>query len=112
MISTLREIWAAILTPSAPDEPAYDRLVISAAHAVLGAALATLFQPMTVLAAACLPILYWVIKERRDLRLGGSFRDSLWDTAAVALGLGYGAPWWPVATLFLALATALDRKGS
>ena len=51
-------------------------------------------------------------KERRDLRLGGSFRDSLWDTAAVALGLGYGAPWWPVATLFLALATALDRKGS
>jgi len=51
-------------------------------------------------------------KERRDLRLGGSVRDSLWDTAAVALGLGYGTAWWPFAALLLALATALDRKGS
>lgn len=110
MISTLREIWAAILTPSAPDEPAYDRLVISAAHAVLGAALAALFAPLTFAAALLCLALYWVGKERRDMRRGGSFRDSLWDTAAVALGLGYGAAWWPFAALLLALATALDRR--
>lgn len=112
MISTLIEIWTAILTPSAPDEPAYDRLVISAAHAVLGAALAVLFAPLPVAAALLRPVLYWVLKERRDLRLGGSLRDGLWDTAAVALGLGYGTAWWPFAALLLALATALDRKGT
>ncbi len=112
MIRKLRELWRAILTPSPADEPAYDRLVISAAHAVLGAALAVLFAPLTVAAAILRPVLYWLLKERRDLRLGGSFRDSLWDTAAVTLGLGYGTPWWPFAALVLALATALDRKGT
>lgn len=88
-------------------EPPYARLVISAAHAVFGAALAF---GLLAIAAALVPPLYWIIKERRDRRHGGSFRDSLWDTAAVALGLGYGTAWWPFAVLILALVTALDRR--
>jgi hypothetical protein len=110
--ATLRDIWAAIRTPSRPDEAAYDRLVISLAHAVLGAALAALVPPLAVAGAvgrALLPTLYWLLKERGDLRRGGGLKDGLWDTAAVALGLAYGAPWWPVAALLLALAAALDR---
>lgn len=111
-VATLRDIWAAIRTPSRPDEAAYDRLVISLAHAVLGAALAVLTGPLAVVGAvgrAALPVLYWLLKERADLRRGGVLRDGLWDTAGVALGLAYGAPWWPMAALLLALAAALDR---
>ena len=115
MIRTIREIWSAILTPSRPDEAAYDRLVIAIAHAVLGAALATLLAPYAAAGAAVgrlgLTALYALVKEGSDRRRGGSLRDSLWDTAAVALGMGYGTTWWPVTVLCLALATALDRKG-
>lgn len=112
-LATLRAIWAAIRTPSRPDEAAYDTLVISLAHAVLGAALAALTAPLAVAGAvgrAALPVLYWFLKERGDLRRGGGLRDGLWDTAAVALGLAYGAAWWPAAALLLALAAALDRR--
>lgn len=111
-LATLHDIWAAIRTPSRPDEAAYDRLVISLAHAVLGAALAALMAPLALAGAmgrAAFPVLYWLLKERADLRRGGGFRDGLWDTAAVALGLAYGASWWPLAALLLALAAALDR---
>jgi hypothetical protein len=111
--ATLRDIWAAIRTPSRPDEAAYDRLVISLAHAVLGAALAAVMAPLAVagvVGRALLPTLYWLLKERGDLRRGGGLRDGLWDTTAVALGLAYGAPWWPAAALLLALAAALDRR--
>lgn len=115
MIATLRQIWAAILTPSRADEAAYDTLVINIAHAVLGAALMTWSTRLALTAGAVrllLPALYWLIKERRDLRHGGGLRDGLWDTAAVTLGLAYATAWWPTAALALALLAALDRKGS
>ena len=114
MILTLRLIWAAILMPSRPDEDPYDTMVISLAHAVLGAALAILVAHLPIIGGAArlfIPLIYWLTKERADLARGGSLRDGLWDAAAVTLGLGYGAPWWPATALLLALAAALDRKG-
>lgn len=111
-IAALRDLWRAIRTPSRPDEAVYDRLVISLAHAMLGAGLAALTAPLAVAGAigrAVLTALYWLLKERADLRRGGGVRDGLWDTAAVALGFAYGAPWWPLAALLLALTAALDR---
>ena len=100
-MTALSTLWADIWTPSAPDEPPYARMVISLAHAVLGAAGAVLLPAWAVLAL-------YLVKEVLDLRRGGSWRDGAWDTAAVALGTFYGPAWWPVAALALALANAIS----
>lgn len=116
MIGALHAIWTAILTPSRPDEAAYDTLVINLGHAVVGAALVTLVPVWLAATAPALRLAvtggYWIVKENGDLRRGGSLRDGAWDTAAVALGAFYGAGWWPAAVIALALAAALTRKGA
>lgn len=39
--------------------------------------------------------LYWLAKERGDLRRGGAWRDGLEDTVGVWFGTYYGPWWWP-----------------
>jgi L-asparagine transporter-like permease len=42
---------------------------------------------------------YWIFKETRDLRRGGSFRDGVEDALMVWLGYFYGPWWWPMLML-------------
>lgn len=86
-----------ILTPSARDESAYDKSVIAIGHVMLGAALAAVLGVYTAPARLSLSVAYWLIKERGDLKRGGSWRDGLWDAAFVGFGGLYGPWWWPVA---------------
>lgn len=109
MISTLRSIWREIVTPSLADEPPYTILLIAIAHAVLGASLAMIDAGLPVaVARAAIPLAYWLLKERGDLKRGGNVVDGLVDTAFVAFGAIYaGQPWWPASVLALAALAAL-----
>lgn len=110
-LSDLRSILAELLTPSARDERPYLTLLIAIGHAVAGAALPVWGAGPA--AALRLGLVYWLAKERADLRKGGQWRDGLIDTAFVAFGAFYGAPWWPLAIITAAvLAAILTRKGT
>ncbi len=45
--------------------------------------------------AAVVAVVYWLAKERGDLRRGGGWLDGAEDAAMVSLGAWYGAAWWP-----------------
>lgn len=101
----LSEILRALLTPSARDESPYLSLLIAIGHAVAGAALP--IWGLGPAAALRLGLVYWLAKERADLKRGGSWRDGLVDTAFVALGAFYGTPWWPLLIIVAALWAAI-----
>lgn len=111
MNAALHAIWAEIVTPSHAGEPPYLWMLIAIGHAVLGALLALALPGWLAVAGRVTPVLiYWLIKERGDLRRGGSLRDGLVDTGFVGLGLFYGAPWWPALVLGAAFAGAMLRE--
>ena len=92
-------IWREITSPSPPNEHPYHSLTIGAAHVLLGACakglLALVIAPS--LASVVVLLAYGAIKERRDLRLGGSKLDCAMDLALVGFGTLYAGPlWWPV----------------
>ena len=100
-------ILAEIATPTGQVGPlggAYLRAVSGIGHALLGAAF---FAPLGLLGlgaplivrAAIVALIYWLAKERGDLRRGGSLWDGIEDAICVSLGAWYGAVWWPVAVL-------------
>jgi hypothetical protein len=87
-----------ILTPSARDESTYDKSVIAIGHVMLGASAAEPVGMYVGPAWLLIMVVYWLIKERGDLKRGGSWRDGIWDAAFVGFGgLYVGAWWWPVA---------------
>ena len=93
----IRLIWQELETPSGQTGPltgAYQRAVVGIAHAVLGALAASLFGVWGLGAAVVIAGIYWAIKERGDLRRGGSFWDGAEDTVMVSLGAWYTGPWW------------------
>lgn len=96
---------ADIFTPSARDESPYLATLIAIGHAVLGAALP--IWGAGPVAALRLGLVYWLAKERADLRKGGQWRDGLVDAAFVGLGAFYGAPWWPLLIIVAALWAAI-----
>lgn len=102
-----RALVSDLLTPSGPDESAYQWLLIAVGHAVAGAALAALLPAQVPW--PLLPIGYWLGKEVADLRRGGRLLDGLVDAGFVGLGTFYGAAWWPVAVLAAATGGALLR---
>lgn len=108
-MTALRALWADILTPSTRDETPYMTAVIFIAHATLGAGLSGLGLVGPLGGAAGVAVLYFLLKERRDLARGGGFLDSLIDAGGVALGALYGPGWWPLAVLWLAFAVAVAR---
>ena len=55
-------------------------------------------------------IAYWVIKERGDLKRGGSWRDGLVDAGFVMYGALYGPWWWPLG-VFALVAVGLTIRG-
>lgn len=97
--------WAAFLdelgrpsnAPPGPLDGAYRRAVTGIAHMTLGAALASLAPAEVAIwgAVARLAIVavYWIAKEARDLRRGGTLADGIEDAACVALGCFFFDPW-------------------
>lgn len=111
----LAAIWREITEPSVAAEAPYLRLLLAIGHAMLGAALFEIAPAAGLSAAAAraaIPALYWAVKERADLRRGGSLRDGATDAAFVASAAWAAAPLWHVTVLAAALAVAvLIRPG-
>lgn len=109
----LAAIWREIATPSLASEAPYLRLMLAIAHACLGAALMEISAVAGLSAAAArgfVPATYWLVKERADLRRGGSLRDGLTDAAFVASGALSGAAYWHLGILAAALAVAVTIR--
>lgn len=100
MLAELRR--PSTLPPGAP-HGAYDRMVIGLGHAMVGAALVVAVWPLSgwglMIARLGLALIYWMAKERGDLKRGGTVADGVEDTALVWLGAWYGPAWWPFAVL-------------
>ena len=102
-MSPLRSIWLDILTPSAADERPYNMLTTGVSHAMLGA-LFVAPTSGTWAAQIALTAAYWLIKEMRDLRKGGSVKDGLFDAIFFGIGTFYAGPtWWPLIIFLLGL---------
>jgi hypothetical protein len=103
----IREIRRPSTLPPDALHGAYDRAVVGIAHGIVGAALiwplAALVGSVGMVLAIALrwavALVYWLWKERGDLRRGGTLLDGLEDTGMVWLGTFYGPHWWPVAML-------------
>ena len=91
-------IWDEIHNPHGGRlAAAHARATTAGAHAVLGACAASGGVWWLGLAVAAL---YWLAKERGDLRRGGAWLDGAEDTLCVWIGTCYIGPWWwPVAVL-------------
>jgi len=91
-------IWREIETPSnqiGPLHRAYERAVIGIGHAMLGACAAVAFGGYGPPFALAVGGLYWLMKERGDLKRGGGLWDGVEDALMVTLGTYYGPAWWP-----------------
>lgn len=87
-----------IMTPT--DGSPYLWAIIGIGHVMLGALLQGLLGATAAIARLSLAIVYWFIKERGDLKRGGSLKDGLIDSAFVGVGAFYdGSRWWPIMVL-------------
>lgn len=94
----LDDLFGEILTPSGqigPLDAAYRRAVVGIAHAALGAAFCAPLGLWGLAPAMGLAAVYWLAKERGDLRRGGQVLDGAEDAVMVMLGGWYGPAWWP-----------------
>lgn len=109
MKEIVKSIWAEIVTPSKLNEPPYYVMLIAVGHALLGASFAWVdFGVVLVGVRLLVPLVYWLWKERADLRKGGNVADGVIDAGFVALGTTYAGPWfWPPVILLLAFITAV-----
>ena len=101
-MNSVSALWATILTPSARDEDGYTWACIFLGHAVLGLAIGQAFGAEAAGSRALLAAVYWLVKERGDLRRGGSLLDGAADALALWAG-AYMAERW-VAVMVLATA--------
>lgn len=95
-------IFAELATPSGqvgPLDRAYRRAVIGIGHAMLGAALVATLPGYGWALGLALGVLYWLAKERGDLRRGGDLKDGIEDALMVSMGAWYGPWWWPAAMI-------------
>lgn len=108
-MNALRRLLAIIASPT--DGDSYQWAVIGLGHVMLGAALQGLLGVTAAAARLALAALYWIAKERGDLRRGGSLRDGLIDAAFVGVGCFYtGDRWWPVAVMLTAAVGAWVKE--
>ena len=92
------DLWRDLMEPS--EGTPYQRAVIGAGHALVGAALIAIVPvEYLVTARVGLAVIYWMLKEAGDLKRGGDLRDGLEDAAFVWLGAFYGPWWWPLLIL-------------
>lgn len=107
----MKRLIAVILTPSPRDEDAYTWAVIALGHVMLGAALQGALGAAGALARLALTAVYWLAKERGDLRRGGTLKDGLIDAAFVGVGAFYAGPrWWPVVVMMTVACGALIKE--
>ncbi len=93
IIATIRDLSTpAVGTP-------YIRGVIWIGHAMVGAAFVSGFGLIGLFPALAIGVLYWIAKERGDLRRGGALSDGIEDALGVAMGGLYGFPHWPEGVL-------------
>ena len=108
-MNALRRLLAIIASPT--DGDSYQWAVIGLGHVMLGAALQGLLGVTAAAARLALAALYWVAKERGDLRRGGALRDGIVDTAFVGVGCFYdGSRHWPVAVMLTAAVGAWIKE--
>lgn len=103
-MTLIDRIFRQIETPDSAAVPsrAYTRAVIAISHAMLGASVCAWLGPYGLALAVPLALVYWLAKERGDLRRGGTVWDGLEDTVMVSLGAWYGAVWWPALVILCA----------
>lgn len=115
-MTALTTLWNTILTPSPRREDGYTWVVIALGHVMLGAALAGVLSgygnSVPLLLRLSCSVCYWLMKECRDIRRGGTVVDSISDTAWVGYGLLYeGTNWWPIlALIVIAIGGVLKQK--
>jgi len=90
-------LWLEINTPTGQTGPisaAYARAAGGVWHAVFGAALVqSLGLGFGLATGLALALVYWLVKERGDLRRGGRWWDGAEDAVMVSLG-AWAGPWW------------------
>lgn len=101
--------WDALTEPGVTASGAYTRGAVAAWHALLGAAIASLFPPYWWAAFVIVAVYWW--KEDRDIAAGGKIADSIEDAIFVYLGALYGPWWWPLVILGATVAVALAQIG-
>ena len=82
-----------------PLHGAYTRAMSGIGHAVLGASAFAALGLWGIVWAAIGAAVYWLLKERGDLRRGSDLWDGVEDAICLSLGAWYGPWWWPVAAL-------------
>lgn len=100
-----RDIAFEVATPSGQSGPAslaYARAVEGMGHAMLGACLAVLLSGYGLWFGLAVALVYWLVKERGDLRRGGAWADGAEDALLVWIGTYYGPWWWPPLIMVLA----------
>lgn len=91
----MTDLLRDILTPS-PGATPYQAGVMAMAHAMLGAALCASLGWYGLAPGLAAAALYWLVKERGDLRRGGAIMDGLEDAVMVWLGSSKtGGAWMP-----------------
>lgn len=96
-----------LFTPSSEIEDDYTFFLVAFGHLGFGAALCQLTGWVLPI-----PVLYWVLKERRDLRLGGSFWDGIIDAGFVGVGAAAFMASLPIwAWFIIAVGGTLIRSG-
>lgn len=112
MTGLLSTLWRELRSPvGGVHAPEHHRAVTFGGHVLLGACAASggIWWVGLIVAAV-----YWLWKERGDLKRGGAWRDGIEDTVAVFVGTFYGPAWWPfVASLSMGIifAVAVWRRG-
>ena len=89
MIAAIRKLWAEAMRPTIGS--GYLWAVIGISHVMLGAALQGVLGASGAAARLVVAFGYWMLKERGDLRRGGSLRDGVVDAALVGVGAFYSA---------------------
>ena len=93
------DLFGEILTPSGQPGPlhkAYERCVEGIGHAMLGACAVAILGGWGLAFGIAVAVAYWLVKERGDLKRGGSWADGAEDALMVCLGAFYGPWWWPL----------------
>lgn len=109
MSASIRRLWAEAMRPTIGS--GYLWAVIGISHVMLGAALQGVLGASGAAARLVLTVVYWILKERGDLRRGGSLRDGIVDAALVGVGAFYSGPrWWPIAVIIAIAAGAIIKE--
>lgn len=109
MIEAVRRLYKEICSPTYGG--GYLWAIIAIGHVMLGAMLQGALGALGVAARLSIGIVYWCVKERRDLKRKGSLKDGLIDSTFVVVGAFYEGPrYWPVIVFTAVCIGAIIRE--